>query len=157
MRIPDKWDIRALRYAREVSTWSKDPGTKVGAVAFRNRNPVSSGYNGFPRGMEDRDERLMDREFKLRYTVHAEINCIFNAAREGVSLAGATMYVYGLPVCCGCAPGLVQAGIVRVVMSHPNPCKPAWEESHQWSRELFDEVGIETDFIPLHELDEKWW
>ena len=62
MELNDVWDSRFLRIAQEVSTWSKDPSTKVGAVIVDNRNRVvSMGYNGFPQRVAD-DERLDDRE-----------------------------------------------------------------------------------------------
>ena len=59
-----KWDVRFLRLAREVSTWSKD-GTGVGAVvADPKHRVVGLGYNGFPSGIED-NERLKDRMVEI--------------------------------------------------------------------------------------------
>ena len=52
----DKWDNRYLRLAKEVSTWSKDPSTKVGAVAVLNGSVLAQGYNGFPRYILDDPE-----------------------------------------------------------------------------------------------------
>ena len=49
----NKWDERFVRIAFEVATWSKDPGTKVGAVLVADRRIIASGYNGFPQGIED--------------------------------------------------------------------------------------------------------
>ena len=59
-----KWDLRWIRQAEEVKTWSKDPSTKVGCIFVRNNRLVSSGYNGFPSGILDSEIRLNDREFK---------------------------------------------------------------------------------------------
>src|ERR1051326_2813900 len=54
----EKWDRRFLELAKHVSSWSKDPSTKVGAVIVdANRRVVATGYNGFPRGVEDTPER----------------------------------------------------------------------------------------------------
>ena len=82
----DKWDGRFLDIAREISTWSKDPSRKIGAIAVRDRKILATGYNGFPKGIEDTPTRLNIREVKYQYVVHAEMNCIYNAAENGVSL-----------------------------------------------------------------------
>ena len=66
------WTRRYINLAKEIATWSKDPRTKVGAVVVGKEGQIlSQGYNGFPRGIEDREERLNDREQKYRYVVHA--------------------------------------------------------------------------------------
>ena len=77
-----KWDIRFVRIAKEVAEWSKDPSTQVGAIAVKNRKIIATGYNGFPKGIEDIRTRLHDRELKLKFTVHAEKNMIYNAVVE---------------------------------------------------------------------------
>ena len=65
-----KWDKRFLELAEHVSTWSKDPSTQVGCViANDDRRVVALGINGFPKGIEDSEERLNDRETKYKYVV----------------------------------------------------------------------------------------
>ena len=77
----DKWDRQYMDLAKCIAKWSKDPSTKIGAVAIGDKGQVlSQGYNGFPRGIEDSPERLHIREEKYKYIVHAEMNCIFNAS-----------------------------------------------------------------------------
>ena len=62
-----KWHKRYLNLAKEVSTWSKDPSRKIGAVAVGSKGQIlSQGYNGFPRGIEDDGWRLNDRPTKFR-------------------------------------------------------------------------------------------
>jgi len=91
-----EWDQRFLDLAKQISTWSKDPSKKVGAVAVgKNKEILAQGYNGFPRGINDSFTRLHDREEKYKYIVHAEMNVIYNACHNGVSLHGSTIYVYG--------------------------------------------------------------
>ena len=48
---------------------------------------------------------------KYKYVVHAEMNLIYNATFNGISLDGSTVYVYGLPICSECAKGLIQVGV----------------------------------------------
>ena len=72
--LNDKWDIRFLDLAQNISTWSKDPSRKIGCVAVgTNREILAQGYNGFPRGIADLPQRYEDRETKYQYVVHAEM------------------------------------------------------------------------------------
>jgi dCMP deaminase len=130
--------------AEQVSTWSKDPNTKVGAVIVGSKGQIlTQGYNGFPRGIKDTTKRLNDRDTKLKFVVHAEMNAIFNATYSGVSLDGATLYVYGLPICSECAKGIIQVGIKKVVIvSKFIESRPHWTESWKLSAEMFREAGV---------------
>lgn len=145
-----KWDERYLQLAKQVSTWSKDPSTQVGAVAVGDKGQVlSQGYNGFPRGVKD-DDRYNDKDVKYRYVVHAEMNCIYNATFHGVSLNGATLYVYGLPMCNECAKAIVQVGITRVVSPYNGAATPEkWKVSCAHTQNLLKEVGIPYQFIKM--------
>jgi dCMP deaminase len=129
--------------AKQISSWSLDPSTKVGAVIVgKTGQIVSQGYNGFPRGVKDSPERLNTREEKYKYVVHAEMNCIYNACRNGASLNDTTLYVYGLPVCSECAKGVVQVGISKVIMQHPVVIPQHWEEKVLISKTIFNEAGV---------------
>jgi dCMP deaminase len=141
------WDQRYIDLAKHISTWSKDPSTKVGAVIVGNFGQILSlGYNGFPRGIEDSHDRLIDREQKYALTVHAEMNAIYNATHNGVSLNGSTLYVYGLPICSDCARGVIQVGIKKVVMSSQTITEK-WIKSWELSKKMFDEVGLEWKLL----------
>ena len=144
-----KWDLRYLELAKHISTWSKDPSTKIGAVAIaKNGQVLSQGYNGFPRGVADSEVRLADREQKLQRVVHAEMNVIYNASLHGVSLSGSTLYVYGLPCCSDCAKGVIQVGFKRVVM--PKQVQTdRWKESWNRAKEMFREGGVKWEFVTL--------
>jgi dCMP deaminase len=138
-----KWGDRYLGLAREVSTWSKDPSTKVGAVVIGNNGEVlTQGFNGFPRGISDNSARLKDRERKYKLVVHAEMNSIYNAGLNGVSLKDSTLYVYGLPVCNECAKGIIQVGIKTVVAMRPKDYNKDWYESIKDAEALFKEAEV---------------
>ncbi len=145
--MSSKWDLRYLSLAEEVSSWSKDPSTKIGAIAVGSKGQVlSQGYNGFPRGIEDTISHYEDRETKYKYVVHAEMNVIYNATYNGVSLDGSTLYVTGLPVCSDCAKGVIQVGIKRVVMKEQEiPLK--WVKSWKVTAGMFDQAMIDWEFI----------
>ena len=137
------WGNRYTHLAKEISTWSKDPSTKVGAVVIGNNGEVlSQGYNGFPRGIKDTAARLKDRERKYKLVVHAEMNAIYNASLNGVSLADSTLYVYGLPVCNECAKGIIQCGIKKVVATRPTEYNGAWDNSIKGAEALFKEAEV---------------
>jgi len=139
----NKWDKRYLALAKEVASWSKDPSTQVGAVTVGNKKEVlSQGFNGFPRGIVDSEDRYNNRETKYKYVVHAEMNAIYNATYSGVSLDGAVLYVYGLPICSECAKGIIQVGIKKVIIEKSKELDN-WNESVALSQEMFDEAGVE--------------
>ena len=140
------WGDRYIHLAKEISTWSKDPSTQVGAVVIGNNGEVlSQGYNGFPRGIKDTAARLKDRERKYNLVVHAEMNAIYNAGLNGVSLKGSTLYVYGLPVCNECAKGIIQVGIDKVIATRPADYNEKWDDSIKDAKALFKEA--EVDYI----------
>jgi dCMP deaminase len=135
----DKWDLRFLDLAKLVSGWSKDPSTKVGAVIVDGDNRVVSiGYNGFPIGINDDDERLNNRELKYKMIIHAECNALMFA---NTNLVGYTMYTYPFMPCPKCASMIIQSGITRVV-SYENKIS-RWENDFKISRELFHQSKIE--------------
>ena len=141
-----KWDKRFMNIAKEVSTWSKDPSTSIGAVCVKDKLIISTGYNGFPSSIAD-DSRLLDRETKYLYVVHAELNCILNAVKNGITgVSGSTLYVYGLPPCCDCTKAIIQSGISRVVYSSEE-IPEKWQESFKHSMNMFNEAKIAVDKI----------
>jgi dCMP deaminase len=123
-----KWDRRFLQLAQLVSTWSKDPSTKTGAVIVRpDRTVVSVGFNGFPKNMPDEVEWYENRQEKYSRIVHCEVNALIHAFE---SVKGYTIYTYPFASCDRCAVQLLQAGITRFVF--PSPSSDAlsrWGES----------------------------
>ena len=136
-----KWADRYMKLAQVISTWSKDPSTKVGAfVVGHNGEILSQGYNGFPRKIKDTNNRLNNRSEKYKYIIHAEMNAIFNASLNGVSLQNSSIYIYGLPICHECAKGIIQVGIKKVIIH--KQIKDNWQESCQIAQEMLIEAGV---------------
>lgn len=147
---PDKWDIRFLRLAREVASWSKDPSTQVGAVAVDAKNRVLGlGYNGFPRGVPDETQHYEDRAHKYPRIVHAEANVILNAT---TSLEGSTVYVWPLCPCSSCGAMLIQAGVKRVVSVRNENTR--WAQSFNVTMEMFLQAGVNLAFLPPEVVSE---
>ena len=134
------WDNRFLDMAKLVSTWSKDPSTRVGAVIVDPSNRlVSVGYNGFPKGVTD-NERLLDRDKKYDIIVHAEVNAILFSNR---TLKGCTMYTWPFQPCPRCAGLIIQSGIRRVVsITNANP---RWVENFTTAKQLLLEASVSLD------------
>ena len=137
-----KWDQRFLELAKHISGWSKDPSTKVGCVVVgEDREIRSTGFNGFPRGIKDDDERLLNREQKYPLICHAEENAIMHAARIGLSLKGCTAFVTW-PPCTRCARSLIQAGVVEVVYPAESEVPERWLEDFETSTQMMNEAGV---------------
>lgn len=133
-----KWIARFLADAWAKAGWSKDPSTQVGAVAVDDDKVVlESGFNGLPRGVEDRPER-MERPAKYLWTAHAEENLVAQAARP--RLKGSTVFVTHL--CCNaCARMLINAGVAKVVCGDGRTSMPP--EQFEVAVTMFKEAGVE--------------
>lgn len=148
----DRWDEHFLKLALEHAGMSKDPSTRVGCVIVGpDREIVSTGFNGFPRGIADTPERLHDRDTKLKLVVHAEMNAILNAARIGARLKGLTLYLvatddtgatWGGAPCTRCTVELIQAGIAEVVSRPPKAVPSRWHEDIAFAQTVLEEAGI---------------
>ena len=133
------WHQRFLDLAQHIGTWSKDPSTRVGAVIVDDqRRVISTGYNGFPRGVEDTDHRLHTREIKYEMIVHGEVNAILFANQ---SLQGATLYTWPFMPCSRCAGIVIQSGIKTVVAPYND--NPRWAQSFDLTQRMFQEAGVE--------------
>jgi len=139
-----KWDKRFLQLAEHVSTWSKDPSTKCGAVIADSKNRIISlGYNGFPRGIDDLNYH--DRKLKYEKVLHSECNALLFAKGDVI---GCTMYVYPMPPCSRCMSMIIQSGIIRIVSINPNADKlNRWGDSFKISSDMANEVNLKIDFL----------
>ena len=141
-----KWDLRFMDLARNVSSWSScvRAGRQVGAVIVKEKRILTTGYNGAPSGVKTCKEKGFCMRDKLNipsgtraemcYAIHAEQNAVIQAAKMGISVEGATIYVTHQP-CSVCTRILINAGIKRIVYGESYP--------DSFSLELLKEAGIE--------------
>jgi dCMP deaminase len=144
--IDSKWQARFGRLAKEVATWSKDSSSCVGAVIVRpDRTIASVGFNGFPRGVEDSHERIANRDTKLLYTIHAEMNAILSAKEP---LTGYSIFVWPFQPCAHCAASIIQSGIKDVYCPYNAHLKSyeRWADSFKAALQMFDEAGVRVIF-----------
>lgn len=141
-----KWEQRFVDLAEHISTWSKDPNTKIGAVVVfdETRQILSTGYNGMARGVDDLPPERSSRENGEKYFwyAHGERNAIYNAARYGIRMAGSSIYLNcGIP-CTGCTIAIIQAGIKKVICKSEFASEKWLQESIR-SRKMFNEACID--------------
>lgn len=113
-------DQNFINIAKELSSASKCVSKQVGAVIVKDGRILSTGYNGTPTGYTNcsthwNGEYTKDHhEWSKTYEIHAEMNAIIWAAREGISIDGATIYVT-LEPCSDCSKNLIASGIKRII------------------------------------------
>lgn len=150
-----RWYDHWIGMARYISRKSKDRSTKCGAVIVDEYNcEVSSGYNGFPEGIDDENDLYHERPLKYDMTEHAERNAIYAAAAGRGGTRGCTMYLTHNPVsgiCCACARAIIRAGIKKVI----GPSERFEGSGVQWMNDMrtayhmLKEAGVEIRYIQL--------
>lgn len=117
-------DINFIKIAQEIATASKCVSKQVGAVIVKEGRILSTGYNGTPAGYINCREYWCDEytkdhhEWSKTYEIHAEMNAIIWAARKGISIEDATIYVT-LEPCSECSKNIIASGIKRIVYLKP--------------------------------------
>ena len=127
-----------------VSKKSKDPSTKVGAVAIGPaKNIISTAFNGLPMGVSDSAESFPERYTKpdkYLYVSHAEANIVALAARHGIKLEGATLFC-NLTPCIECTKLIIQSGIKQVHYKTTNG-SGLWRMHLHKAYQMFTEAGV---------------
>lgn len=117
------WNDYFFNLIQVIKSKSKDQSTKFGCVIVGPDNEIrTTGYNSFPRGLDDNNPERIIRPEKYIWFEHSERNAIYNAARMGTPLKGCRLYVDGIP-CVDCSRGIIQSGIVKVIYNDD-----AWQE-----------------------------
>ena len=145
---PD-WDTYFFRMATMIATRSTCPSRAVGCVVIDidTKHVLSTGYNGAAKGTAHCDEGCLTRESGKNWgkcrAVHAELNAIVNAAKNGVSTDGCRMYLTTTP-CVFCSRTLINAGVKEVYAMS--------KYSHDDAIALLSEGGIKVKIISPVEL-----
>jgi dCMP deaminase len=122
------WHQYFLTITRQVAERSTCNRAKVGAVIVRDKNILATGYNGAPAGMPHcldvgcliYQSRTPDGEIEENCfrTIHAEINAIAQAAKNGSSIKDGSIYITHTP-CIHCIKVLVNTGIKEIYYERP--------------------------------------
>jgi dCMP deaminase len=136
------WDEYFMTLADEVATRFTCLRRSVGALIVKDRRILATGYNGVPSGLRHCSETGCLRQqlnvpsgqrHEICRGLHAEQNAIIQAARYGIDISGASIYITTQP-CVVCAKMLINAGISEIVYKNPYP--------DDLSAELLAESGI---------------
>ena len=138
------WDYYFMQMAQVVAGRSTCLRRQVGAVMVKDKQILSTGYNGSPSGLLHCDEVGCLRQslnvpsgerHEICRAVHAEQNALVQAAKHGVAIAEADLYVTHQP-CVLCTKLLINVGIRRVVYTHPYPDQLAVSMAREAGLEL---------------------
>lgn len=151
--VTNRWSNHFLRLALCHARMSKDPSTRVGSILVApDRSILGAGFNGFPRNIKDHPRRLADRETKLKLIVHAEMNAFLAAAKLGIPINGAAIYIiaqdvvsgkiWGGPPCTRCTTALIQAGVESVITLPFQGVPARWKDDLELAKDLLNEAGI---------------
>ena len=148
----------ALRQAQQIAQQSPDPSTKNGAVIETKTGQTVTGFNALPGGVTpekvyfDTHDMAANRAYRYPRTVHAEVAAVANAAREGIAVEGATMYMTGQP-CSACAASIVNAGIRHIVFAedHSQDFSQRWKDQMAIGMELFEASGVTVQAIRMNQ------
>ena len=150
----EKWDRRFMDMAKMVASWSTciRENRQVGSVIVKDKRVIATGYNGAPCGIKscaDRGYCMRDRlkvasgtMAELCFSNHAEQSALIQAAKLGISVDGATIYVTHRP-CTLCTKLIINAGIKRVVYGYSYP--------DEFSVKLMEQSSIDLVNLPYED------
>lgn len=150
-REGNNWDFKMFNLLLHLKEWSKDKSTKVPALIVDSEyRIISTGYNGFPIGVNDNIESRHERPIKYLFTEHAERNAIYGAAKNGIALEKKIMYLLDGPPCADCTRAIIQSGITTIITTDAkftsnNTSK--WDESFDVAKQMINESNISIIYI----------
>jgi dCMP deaminase len=145
--VRPSWDQYFLSIAKLVSTRSTCMRRRVGAVVVKNKQILTTGYNGAPSGITHCDKVGCLREelgvpsgqrHELCRALHAEQNAFLQAARHGISLEGGMLYITTQP-CSICAKMIINVGIKKIIIEGEYPDELALK--------FLEEAGVEMAVV----------
>jgi dCMP deaminase len=163
-RVKMSWAEYFHNIAHVVKLKSKDKSTKIGAVIVGSNNEIrSTGYNSFPRGIEDFHDERQERPEKYYWMEHAERNAIINAARIGVSTNNCVMYLTCDIPCVDCTRAIINSGIKIIYCERGTGAKgDHWDGHRERSIQMLKEAhrtvwyyGAQRPFIDIGEINES--
>lgn len=139
------WDKYFMDITDLVSTRSTCIRRRVGAVVVKDKQILATGYNGAPSNvphcldigcLRDKMNIASGERQELCRGIHAEQNCIVQAAKNGISLKGGVIYITNQP-CITCSKLLINVGIEKIIYRNPYPDELALQ--------ILKEAGIEVE------------
>jgi dCMP deaminase len=149
--LTDEAEKSAKKYLKIAYEYAKnnsdDNSTQTGCVAVIDNKIVSYGANCFSKGVIKNDKRL---QVPLKYDIldHAERQCVYSAAKSGVSLLGSTFYTPWVP-CSPCANAIISSGCSELILHYEKCIKTPndWLISTSVSIEILLEANVKISFF----------
>ena len=149
MMMPNTDDARLLALCASKGQESPDPRTKIGCIIVAPDGSIRcAACNDYPQGTLQGIGERAEAPLKYVWFEHAERNAIYQAARQGLSTAGCTMFVELTP-CIECARAIIQAGIILVVLNQDRCAEyqgAKYSEEHPAALGMLAEAGIAVRF-----------
>ncbi len=142
------WDEYFMQITDLVATRSTCLRRKVGAILVRDRQILSTGYNGAPSGLahclevgclREQENVPSGQRHEMCRAIHAEQNAIIQAARHGVSIVGAILYTTHQP-CVICTKMLINASVEKIYYREGYP--------DELSKQMLAQAGVELIEVP---------
>lgn len=159
-----RWDNYFMNMSKMVSTQSKCLSRKIGSIAVRDKTILATGYNGPARGVPHCEHRNNPLRYEcprkvlgyksgegldLCLAVHSEQSLLAQAAREGISLKGSSIYIYASVFPCTVCTGLmINAGVTEIVV--PNYAEP-YDELALYQLDNCDKIKLRKMTFIDHE------
>ena len=141
------WDTYFMLEAYIAAIKSKDTRTQVGACIVNSDNSIiAKGYNGPCRGEHDENIDIYQKPLKNFLFEHAERNAIYSLSRNGIVGKGCVLYC-NLHPCVDCARGIIQTGIIEIILHYNFPDAHNFTESQRAAKDLL----LRT------KLPVRWW
>ncbi len=135
---------KLLKIAYVKAEESTNPSTQNGAILVDdNGNVILSAVNSFPNGVAENQERQTNKDLRYKFSIHAERNVLYLAAKLGIKTEGLTM-VCPWAACSDCAQAIIQAGI-RILVAHKQALDRSghWQEDIDLAFSMMREAGVE--------------
>lgn len=138
------WTEYFRQIAQTVKLKSKDKNTQIGAIIVGSNSEIrSTGYNSFPRNIDDFRNERQERPEKYFWFSHAETNALINAARIGVSTNNCVMYLTCDIPCVDCTRNIINAGIKVIYCEKGQGAQgDHWHEHTKRSLQMITEAGL---------------
>jgi dCMP deaminase len=143
-------DRNFINIALELSKASKCVSKQVGAVIVKDGRILSTGYNGTPAGYQNCSDHWSGEytkehhDWSKTYEIHAEMNAIIWAARKGIEIEGATIYVT-LEPCSECSKNIIASGIKKIV----------YEKSYEHTNSSVISQFIKANGVIIEQIKDK--
>lgn len=121
------------------------PAIKIGAIIVKSGSIISSGFNNFPNNVDSSKKERYEKPERFLWIEHAERNAIYNAAKNGINIDGAEMYISAHLPCPDCTKAIINSGIKKIIVNPGSgPDTEPWISYRKISTQMLKEANIQV-------------